>query len=236
MYKDNDLCPICGDGFLKEKIIRETFEYKDKYLSIDNYIVYECSVCEESLVDPKTLKDTEKVIRDFHREVDGFLTSEKIKKIRTSLGYTQEMFSSILGGGVKSFARYENGTVTQSKPMDNLLRIIKNFPYTLISLANREHEDVVYEPDHILWDIKKRKTLFLSGKSDLPNVTLKSETDGIIFNFTKPYTEKIINKNSFLKRDKYSTLKKATGQSYSKYPDVMGSIPFQKTNLAETTE
>lgn len=76
MYKNNELCPVCGDGFLKEEKIQETFEYKDNYITIDDYIIYKCSDCEESFVDPKTLKETEKVIRDFHRKVDGLLTSE----------------------------------------------------------------------------------------------------------------------------------------------------------------
>jgi len=176
MYKNDGLCPICGDGLLKEKKIQETFEYKGNRLSIDNYIVYECSECEESLVDPKTLKETEKSIRNFHRKVDGLLTSEEIKEIRTSLGHTQETFARILGGGVKSFARYENGSVTQSKPMDNLLRIVKEFPYTLILLDNGNHKNVSDEPNYILWDATQRKTFFLSEKSEYAGIALGDKT------------------------------------------------------------
>jgi HTH-type transcriptional regulator / antitoxin MqsA len=148
MYKNSDICPICGDGLLKEKNIRETFEYKGEYLTIDNYIVYECPDCNESIVDSKTLKYTEKRIRDFHKKVDGLLTSDEIKKIRTSLGYTQEGLGKILGGGIKSFARYENGTVTQSKSMDNLLRIIKRFPYAL-NIITTEYKNIFPEIEPI---------------------------------------------------------------------------------------
>ncbi len=131
MYKNNDPCPICGDGRLRKKSVRETFEYKGESLTLDDYIIYECQECEEAIVDPKSIKKTEKPVRDFHRKVDGLLTSDEIKAIRTALGYTQEQFGKILGGGAKSFARYENGTVTQSKPMDNLLRIVKQYPEVL---------------------------------------------------------------------------------------------------------
>ena len=131
MYKNGDECPICGDGLLKEKKIRGTFEYKGNHLTIDDYVVYECSECDEALVDPNTLKDTEKTIRDFQRKTDRLLMPQEIKEIRKVLGFTQEKFASILGGGVKSFARYESGIVTQSRAMDNLLRIIKTYPNTL---------------------------------------------------------------------------------------------------------
>ncbi len=156
MYKNNDQCPICGEGLLKKKIIQETFSYKGNYRTIENYIVYECSDCGESIVDPKTLKETEKIIRDFHREVDGLLTSEEIKKIRNQLGYTQNDFSRILGGGIKSFTRYENGTVTQSKSMDNLLRIIQKYPDTLDVLTKTDQKSIKIEPI-------RRKTVLETG-------------------------------------------------------------------------
>jgi HTH-type transcriptional regulator/antitoxin MqsA len=177
MFENNDPCPICGDGLLKEKTITETFEYKNHFLAVDNYIVYECTECEESFVDPGTLKETEKTIRDFHRKIDGLLTSEEIKEIRVSAGYTQEEFGNMLGGGVKSFARYENGTVTQSRPMDNLLRIIKNFPYALNTLIGKKRKHSAYEPDYILWDNKNRTTHFFCTKPKLADSAVKAWND-----------------------------------------------------------
>ena len=43
-----------------------------------------------------------------------------------SFGYTQEEFGNILGGGKKAFARYENGTITQSRAMDNQLKMLRS--------------------------------------------------------------------------------------------------------------
>lgn len=154
MYKDNDLCPICGEGYLKKRTISETFEYKGSYTTVDDYVIYECHECGEAIVDPQTLRDSERFLRDFHREIDCLLTSKEIKKIRLSIGYTQEEFGNILGGGKKSFARYENGTVTQSKPMDNLLRIIRDFPYTLESITEK-NPNVEYEYNSTILDSEK---------------------------------------------------------------------------------
>jgi HTH-type transcriptional regulator / antitoxin MqsA len=142
MYKENDKCPICGQGSIERNVIDETFEYKGQTLVIPDYVVFSCGNCEESIVDNETLKNTEKSIRDFHRKVDGLLTSDEIKKIRTSLAFTQEAFGNLLGGGTKGFARYETGTVSQSKAMDNLLRIVDAHPFVLDVLIEKKDDEV----------------------------------------------------------------------------------------------
>ncbi|MFO7884248.1 MAG: type II toxin-antitoxin system MqsA family antitoxin [Desulfobacteraceae bacterium] len=134
MYKHGDICPICGYEGLQEKSITERFEYKGQTKEIENYIVFECPECNESVIDKKTLKRSEKILRDFHREVDGLLTSKEIKSIRKTLGFTQKDFGLVLGGGEKGFARYESCAVTQSKSMDNLLRIVSKKPEVICIL------------------------------------------------------------------------------------------------------
>jgi len=73
----------------------------------------------EAIVDPDTLKKTGKMLKDFQRQVDGLLTGQQIKTIRKKMGLTQEQMAEIVGGGLKSFARYESGKICQSKGMDN---------------------------------------------------------------------------------------------------------------------
>ena len=131
MSKHEDICPICGSAGLIKKNITEVFEYKERSLEIENYVIYECLECGESIVDDASLRNAEKLIKDFQREVDGLLTSKEIIKIRKALGFTQENFGLILGGGRKAFARYESCSVTQSKAMDNLLRIVFEKPEAL---------------------------------------------------------------------------------------------------------
>ena len=69
MYKDNEKCPICGIGTLKKKIIDETFKYKNQAITIPDYTIYECSECDEAIVDNETLKKTAKEIRAFYKHV-----------------------------------------------------------------------------------------------------------------------------------------------------------------------
>ncbi|OGP81794.1 MAG: hypothetical protein A2V87_11355 [Deltaproteobacteria bacterium RBG_16_58_17] len=131
-------CPICGNGDLQKKIITETFEYKGKAFDYPNYIIYECPECGEAVVDKITLKESGRAIRDFYREVDGLLVSSEIQRIRKfKLRLTQDQASELLGGGAKSFARYENNEVIQSMALDNLLRLLDVAPHMLSVIQNK---------------------------------------------------------------------------------------------------
>lgn len=142
MYKTGDICPVCEAGHLHRVTKDKIFKYKGEGITIQDVVVYACDDCEESLVPKSTMKSTEKTIRDFHRTVDGLLTSEEIKKVRKALGFTQEAFANILGVAPKSFARYENGTVTQNKTTDHLLRILFEKPDALKVISKEAAQGV----------------------------------------------------------------------------------------------
>ncbi|MDA8427876.1 MAG: type II toxin-antitoxin system MqsR family toxin [Geobacteraceae bacterium] len=131
MYKQGDACPLCGDGLLCEKVLEEHFSYKGHSLTVPDYCILECPACGEAFVDKDSARRAEKLLRDFGRQVDGLLMPVDIKRIRRRLHLTQEQMATVLGGGLKSFARYENGQVVQSRAMDNLLRILDRFPESL---------------------------------------------------------------------------------------------------------
>lgn len=124
-------CPLCGVGTLKRHVGSETFHYKGEALTVPDYVVYTCGECGEALVDKATLRESGRILKDFQRNVDGLLTGDEIKRIRKKLTLTQKEMAELLGGGPKSFAKYESGQVSQSKGMDNLLRILDAYPSTL---------------------------------------------------------------------------------------------------------
>lgn len=142
MYKTGQSCVVCGKGQLTRKVIQEVFEYKGKKKTVSNYCVYECNKCKEVLVDSKTIRSKEKILTDIRREIDGLLTSSEIVQIRKNLGKTQQEMAKIFGVGEKNFARYENGQVTQSKPMDNLLRVLDKYPIVL-NIFKPEEKDLM---------------------------------------------------------------------------------------------
>jgi len=140
MYKDGDVCPICGSGRIKAIKNKEDFEYKGHILTFD-LTTYSCDICHESFFNNQEMKANQKIIKDFHRRVDGLLTSDEIKKIRQNYGLSQREFARILGIGEKSFTKYELGLVSQSRAMDNLLRIIDEIPEALSLL--KQHKTVM---------------------------------------------------------------------------------------------
>jgi HTH-type transcriptional regulator/antitoxin MqsA len=131
MYKHGDTCPLCGGGNLSKIVVEEHFSYKGHSLAVPDYQILECSICGEAVVDKESARRAEKLLKDFGRQVDGLLMAADIKRIRRKLHLTQEQMATVLGGGLKGFARYENGQVVQSRAMDNLLRILDRFPDSL---------------------------------------------------------------------------------------------------------
>jgi len=146
MYRENGPCPVCGHQGLKKEVITETFEYKGKKFDYPNYVIYKCTGCNEEFVDKKTLKESGRAIRDFYRRVDGLLVSDEIYRIRKfKLCMTQDRASELLGGGAKSFARYENSEIIQSVALDNLLRILDKAPQMIkvIEDKNKPRHEIV---------------------------------------------------------------------------------------------
>ncbi|MDQ7031105.1 MAG: type II toxin-antitoxin system MqsA family antitoxin [Desulfonauticus sp.] len=79
MYKNGEVCPICGSGKIKVEKKEEVFEYKGKKLSL--YLtVYSCDECKEGFFDNKEMKKYQKIINDFQRKVDGLFTLEQIQR------------------------------------------------------------------------------------------------------------------------------------------------------------
>ncbi len=161
MYNSGDKCPICGEGTLGVEKKKEQFEYKGRTLSLE-LARYTCDTCNESFFDNQEMKNYQKRIKDFQREADGLLTSDEIRQIREKHHLSQREFARILGIAEKSFTKYELGLVSQSKAMDNLLRVIDEFPDVLLFLRDSKEDK---KKDKKVVSIKDYYSLRKSGPS-----------------------------------------------------------------------
>ena len=130
-------CSDCGNGVLKKGSKALSVEYKGKSFTIDQPGEY-CTACDEGIITGADMKETEKRVHDMRAAVDGYLTSDEVREIRTRLGLTQHAAAEIFGGGPNAFSRYERGEVRQTRPLDQLLRLLDRHPEHLHELAKKE--------------------------------------------------------------------------------------------------
>lgn len=87
-----------------------------------------CGDSSESIHTADDLKVSDAALKELRVEVENLLSPQEIKRIRTAIGLNQREAGAILGGGPNAFQKYEQNTVTVSKPMSNLLRVLERHP------------------------------------------------------------------------------------------------------------
>jgi putative zinc finger/helix-turn-helix YgiT family protein len=133
-------CPNC------EKETQQVFEKKTENVDVRGESIpvefeyFHCDQCHESYEIQRPDYDPLEVAYREYRERRGLLQPEKIKELRKELGLSQKAFSNLLGVGIATLNRYENGAL-QSEAHDqvirltvqpeNLIRILKEKPYLL---------------------------------------------------------------------------------------------------------
>ncbi len=123
-------CPNCNSQDLSYGNEDLQISYKGKSKVLHDVEFFHCNNCEESFYTRSWEKVIDRETTDFEREVENLLTSREIKEIRKSYNLTQEELSQLLGMGLKTITRYENGRVTQSRATDLLLRLLRDNPST----------------------------------------------------------------------------------------------------------
>ena len=103
-----------------------TINYKGQSATIQMPGWY-CDESGESIHTGEDMKVSDAALRELKNKAD-LLSAQEVKRIRTKIGLTQREAGAIFGGGPNAFQKYEQGTVTVSKPMSNLLRLLEKHP------------------------------------------------------------------------------------------------------------
>jgi HTH-type transcriptional regulator / antitoxin MqsA len=120
------ICPETGKPMVRDTRPM-TIAYKGQSVTIDMPGWY-CNESEESIHTAEDIKVSDAALKELRKEVEHLLKPQEIKRIRTAIGLTQRDAGMILGGGPNAFQKYEQDTVTVSKPMSNLLRLLEKHP------------------------------------------------------------------------------------------------------------
>jgi HTH-type transcriptional regulator/antitoxin MqsA len=139
----NKQCDICGEGQLHTTVETNTVTYKETTKNLPLY-GSTCNCCGSEQASAADSRMNKRAMQAFKKEVDELLSNAEIVAIRVKYGLSQKQAANIFGGGPVAFSKYESGDVTQSEPMDKLLRVCRENLDSFIWLANRANEfDVV---------------------------------------------------------------------------------------------
>lgn len=142
MTKQDEICPICGEGHLEHRVEKNTVEYNGQTALLDSqYSV--CDYCGSEQANLVQARKNKRAMIAFKKQVDGLLTGVELKTLRQRLGINQAQAAAIFGGGPVAFSKYENDDVMQSEAMDKLLRVADEFPDVLSYLAQKAGVDIL---------------------------------------------------------------------------------------------
>lgn len=122
---DAPVCPETGEPMVRDTRPM-TLSYKGQSRTVQMPGWY-CDASGESIHTGEDMKVSDTALRELKDMVD-LLSAQEIKRIRMTIGLTQREAGAIIGGGPNAFQKYEQGTVTVSKPMSNLLRVLEKHP------------------------------------------------------------------------------------------------------------
>lgn len=175
-------CGNCGEmhDIIEKKEIRE-YQIKDKQI-VAEITILTCQQCGEEVYDKDIEISNDIILFDAYKKKQNLLTSKEIINIRQRYGLSQATFSKILGFGLKTITRYENGAI-QDNTHDNLLRLVSEESNFLV-----------------LWLLNK-SSLTETENGKIGNKLLKKEVPIIKYEYKKPcnmpYTTTIFGKGGF---------------------------------------
>src|SRR5260370_40972637 len=127
------VCPETGKPMVRDTRPME-ISFKGQSTTIDMPGWY-CDESGESIHTGEDMKVSDAALKELRLQVENLLKPEEVKRIRTKIGLTQREAGAILGGGPNAFQKYEQNTVTVSKPMSHLLRVLERHPEEVEALS-----------------------------------------------------------------------------------------------------
>ncbi len=145
---NKNICPICEAGTLSNQVHTGEIQYRERIVRVPDLEYSSCDSCGADPVLAKQAKRNQVRYSDAKRATDGLLSSADIRTARRYLGLTQHAASSVFGGGLNAFSKYERGEVIQSKAMDKLIRLTCRYPEAwnyLNSIDNSQTSEALLE-------------------------------------------------------------------------------------------
>ncbi len=120
------VCPVTGESMVRDtRPFVVSYKGREQTVSLPGWY---CDASGESIHSRDDLKATDRALIALKAEAEGLATPGEVARVRKKLGLSQVKASEVLGGGPRSFQKYESGEVTPSRAMTNLLRVMERHP------------------------------------------------------------------------------------------------------------
>lgn len=159
------ICAECGSEMrLTSEPLTEKFRGVD--ITVNGIKRWQCDHCGDNVMDVDVAEKFARAQIEEYAHMMGTLSPSEIFDLRKSLGLKQKDFEKLLGVSSPTVSRWESGAVQQSKPVDNLMRLIRDVPEARRYML--EKAGSAYKPEEYGSTLKKplpsrsdkRSTLF----------------------------------------------------------------------------
>jgi HTH-type transcriptional regulator / antitoxin MqsA len=139
--------PICPKtGAPMHRAVRPlTLAYKNESVTFDMPGWY-CDASDEAIHTGADMKVSDRMLNRLKARAEGLLAPDEIRRIRKTLGLTQEQAGELIGGGPRAFQKYETGDLLPSRAISSALALLDHDPTALTVLKGRRRPST--EPAH----------------------------------------------------------------------------------------
>ena len=121
------ICCECGHEMrLTNEPMKET--YRGEEIVVDGIERWSCDGCGNYVISAENASRFSRGLAEAYAKKHRMLAPSEIRETRHSLGLSQKQFEAMLGVTSPSVSRWESGKVQQSKPVDLLIRLIRDVP------------------------------------------------------------------------------------------------------------
>jgi len=135
------ICAVCNaPEAIEVRKTRET-KYKQMPVVLKDVSLYECQRCGEEFFSATQSREFFRRLKEECRRNLGLLSPEHIIAIRRRYNLNQDDLEKLLGMGQKVVTRWERGKVLQTKPVDDLLRLMEQLPQIVEKLREFRRQE-----------------------------------------------------------------------------------------------
>lgn len=123
---DKPRCPIDGAPMHRdERPVTLSYRGLEETVILPGWY---CSECGESVHNGEEMKISDRALRNLKAKDSGVFLPETIRAIRTHLKLSQVRASELIGGGPRSFQKYESGEIAPSQAICRMLYLLAKHP------------------------------------------------------------------------------------------------------------